>query len=435
MLVVGLLGGIGLALFAQTLQGQALAGAFYGAGALLLIAGIAALALVLRQWALRDSAALDLGSLGRRNAVRRRGRSLAVAGIMASGVFMVMAVNSFRIGFDDSGTGGFKWIGSSTLPIYENLNTQSGQDAHGLDPLPAGGEIVSLRVRQGAEASCLNLNRAQQPRLVAVNPERLAEREAFIFAKGGSWQMLEGDAGDGTVPGIADMNSAMWAMGKKLGDVVSYPAADGELQVRLVAFLQGSVLQGNVIISEDSFKAAYPDAGGYQMFLIDLPGGEGGEEARKDLTRQLQARGLELISAADRLADYNRVQNTYISIFTVLGGLGVLLGTVGVALVIGRNVLERRGELALMGAQGFRRAQLARMVLSEHWFLLVAGIVIGVVSSLVAVLPNLLNPSAGLPVGLIAGLTATIIAAGLAFCWLATRLALRGNLVESLRAE
>ncbi|MFT5853357.1 MAG: putative ABC transport system permease protein [Verrucomicrobiales bacterium] len=432
----GAVGGVGLALFAQTLQGQALAGAFYGAGSLLLIAGIAALALLLRRWALRDSAALDLASLGRRNALRRRGRSLAVAGIMASGVFMVMAVNSFRIGFDDAGTGGFKWMGRSTLPVYENLNTKAGEDAHGLDPLPEGAEIVSLRVRQGAEASCLNLNRAQQPRLVGMNPKRLAERDAFVFTKKGSWSMLDDPAdAEGTVPGIADMNSAMWAMGKKLGDIVTYPAADGELRVQLVAFLQGSVLQGNVIISEEAFKAAYPDAGGYQMFLIDLPDGEAGDDAKKDLGRQLQSRGLELVSAAGRLADYNRVQNTYISIFTVLGGLGVLLGTVGVALVIGRNVLERRGELALMGAQGFRRSQLARMVLSEHWFLLVAGILIGVVSSLVAVLPNLLTPSAGLPVGLIVGLTAAIMVAGLAFCWVATQLALRGNLMESLRAE
>ena len=274
--VGGLIVGVGLALFAQTLQGQALAGAFYGAGSLLLIAGIAGLSLLLRRWALRDVAVLDLGSLGRRNALRRRGRSLAVAGIMASGVFMVMAVNSFRMGFDEAGTGGFTLMGSSTLPIYEDLNTLSGQDAHGLDPLPEGGEIVSFRVRQGAEASCLNLNRAQQPRLVGVNPARLIAREAFVFTKKGNWGMLEETLDDGTVPGIADMNSAMWAMGKKLGDTVIYPGADGDLKVKLVAFLQGSVLQGNVIISEDNFKKAYPDAGGYQMFLIDLPDGKAG---------------------------------------------------------------------------------------------------------------------------------------------------------------
>ena len=78
-----------------------------------------------------------------------------------------------------------------------------------------------------------------------------------------------------------------------------------------------------------------------------------------------------------RLAAYSRVQNTYISIFTALGGLGTLLGTLGVGIVIARNVIERRGELALMNAVGFRRKSLVYMLLTEHSTLLITCISIG----------------------------------------------------------
>ena len=43
----------------------------------------------------------------------------------------------------------------------------------------------------------------------------------------------------------------------------------------------------------------------------------------------LEDRGMEWVPAAQRLNDFNAVQNTYLSIFSTLGGLGLLLGTVG----------------------------------------------------------------------------------------------------------
>ena len=43
---------------------------------------------------------------------------------------------------------------------------------------------MPFRVREGDEASCLNLNRAQKPRLLGVKPEMLEGR--FAFAK---WPM------------------------------------------------------------------------------------------------------------------------------------------------------------------------------------------------------------------------------------------------------
>jgi len=46
------------------------------------------------------------------------------------------------------------------------------------------------------------------------------------------------------------------------------------------------------------------------------------------------------------------VQNTYLGTFQILGGLGLLLGSAGLGIVVLRNVLERRGELGVAGGGG-----------------------------------------------------------------------------------
>jgi len=117
--------------------------------------------------------------------------------MMAGGIFLVVAVNAFRLFADadttarNSGTGGFALIGESSLPIIEDLNTKVGRDAFGLDEEEMHGvTVLPFRVRAGDDASCLNLNKAQTPQLVGVNSAKLAESRAFTFANEASWSML-----------------------------------------------------------------------------------------------------------------------------------------------------------------------------------------------------------------------------------------------------
>ena len=69
--------------------------------------------------------------------------------------------------------------------------------------------------------------------------------------------------------------------------------------------------------------------------------------------RELAEFGVDAVGTAERLAAFHRVENTYLSTFQALGGLGLLLGTFGLAAVMFRNVLERRRELALLRAVGY----------------------------------------------------------------------------------
>ncbi|HRH95136.1 MAG TPA: ABC transporter permease [Prosthecobacter sp.] len=412
---------------------EAVAGMFFGSGMLMMIAGL----LFLRGWMRRDSGTLarTLLQIGSRNISRRPSRSLAVIGMMAGGIFLVVAVNAFRMSAGDaterhSGTGGFALIGESSLPVYEDLNVKAGWDAFGLDEkLMPQARVVPFRVRDGDDASCLNLNRAQKPVLVAVNPAQMTG--TFAFASG-AWENL-GDTS--FVPAIADQATAMWGLGKGVGDTLDYQDSAGNtFQVKIVGLLAGSVLQGKMIISEQAFLAKYPDAAGYRFFLIDAKPEQSAEIAAH-LTRQLEQRGLALEPAKQRLELFLSVQNTYIGIFTVLGGLGVLLGTAGIGVLIARHVLERRGELGLMQALGFRVGSLRGMIMGEHGVLLVLGIVLGVVTASLAIIPQLIERASGLPVGFLGQLIAAVLAFGLLVCVVAISTAVRGRLTDSIRRE
>jgi hypothetical protein len=124
-----------------------------------------------------------------------------------------------------------------------------------------------------------------------------------------------GAESDGAVPGIVDANTLQWAMQKKLGDTIEYRDERGQpFNVRIVATLSGSMLQGNIVIAEQHLIEKYPGSGGYRFFLIDAPTDQT-SAVSEELSRALQDRGMELTPASRRLAEFQAVENTYLSIF------------------------------------------------------------------------------------------------------------------------
>lgn len=447
-----LLGALALVGVALANPDRAGAGLFFGAGALLLLAGLAGVEAWLRRLGgVASAARLTLPGLGVRSATRRRRRSLAVAGLLACGSFLVAAIGVFRLeagrGWERraSGTGGFALIAEATQPVVQDLNAPAGRDAHGLDAtLLAGVSFVPFRVREGDDASCLNLNRAQSPRLLGVNPDLLAERGAFTFARladrahaASPWRALK--RGPATppdeVPVIGDAASIQWALGKRVGAVLESRDERGRpFKLRLVGAVANSILQGALVMDEAEFVRRFPSIAGYRFFLVDAPP-ERREAVAAELTRGLRDLGVEVTPAARRLAAFNAVQNTYLGTFQVLGGLGLLLGSVGLGVVVLRNVFERRGELALLLAVGFRRRALRVLVVSEHLALLGVGLAVGVLAAGVAVWPAVLAAGTEVPVGTLGALLGAIVLNGAVWTALATESALRSELLAALRNE
>ena len=291
-------------------------GAFTYLVALLLLGGLGLSQALLRIVAGGSTRPMvSLGGLGFRNMARRSGRSLAIVGLLACGVFMVVAVGANRHDpmaqpqSRGSGTGGFAFYGETSVPILHDLNTKEGRDALGLgrDDLE-GVEVVQLRVHEGDDASCLNLNRAQQPRLLGVRSQELSRREAFKFSQiidagqqEEGWDLLRMDLEAGSVPALGDYPTVFWGLGKNIGDELEYSDERGRvLRVRIVGMLASSVLQGSLVIAENEFMARFPSESGYRAFLIDAPS-EKVAAVEQTLISGLRDFGLVLTPTVERL--------------------------------------------------------------------------------------------------------------------------------------
>lgn len=456
----------GLAILAAAAAGAVnQVGGFFGAGSLLLTS------LLFLSWSwlagerralLAGSGAQGLSRLGLRNASWRPGRSLLCIALIASATFLIVAVDSFRRGGADpldprSGTGGYPLLAESLLPIPYDLGTLQGRASAGIDSADSRIhrlDFVSFRLRPGDDASCLNLYQPKNPRILGA-PLKFAQAGRFSFQSAmemmvgpsdeppGPWDLLHWRFDDGAVPAIADANSMTYVLHRKVGqdfvlEHVRDPQTGQPLRLRMVAALADSMFQSELIISEEQFLRLFarePAAGGYRVFLIGAAQAQPqpGSETVGALEDALSVYGFDVVSAAERLAAFHRVENTYLSTFQALGGLGLLLGTFGLAAVLLRNVLERRRELALLRAVGFRQRDLVVMITAENLLLLVMGLFAGTVSALLAIAPALAERGT-LP-GFSFALLGGVLLAGLLASVLAVAAAVRAPLLEVLRSE
>ncbi len=462
---------------ASRLGGEAQAGAFVGSGTLVLFA---LLMLVRRYFKTGGQAGGRRGGwslrwLAARNVARNPGRSTLTVGLMAVASFLIVAMSSFRLAPTAAGTGGFDLVAESSGPVFGDWNTPEGREALLADRATVldGGTVLPLRLQAGDDASCNNLYQASQPRILGVTEPLVRyfddpNVQAFAWAasaaespadRANPWRLLSpvgwvsqpvptvgqpsqavipvAPASQPVIPVVLDKNTAMYSL-HLYGGVgeefeLTYPET-GPVRFRVAGLLSNSVLQGSLLIGEADFVRQFPEVSGYRYFLIKSPVGRS-QAVASALEDRLGDQGFDAASAPERLQDLLAVQNTYLSTFQSLGALGLLLGTFGLAAVQARNVIERRGELALLRAAGFRRRRLARLVMLEALALLAGGLLTGFLAALVTTLPHMLVGGASIPLGDLTILLIIVLAVGCLTSWASMHTVLRAPLLAALREE
>jgi hypothetical protein len=444
---------IGVALIAAGAGGWiAREGAFFGAGSALLVACLCLFSLSLRR---PGPSALDghgwqpVSRLGFRYARYRPGRSVLSMAVIASATFMLISVDAFRRGETSadtgihSGVGGYGLFVETLLPIVDDANSRSGRTSLNLLDLDPAVVFEPFRLLPGDDASCLNLYEPKNPRILAPTDAFLAKGRFTFQASRAStdqersnpWLLLQRSESDGAIPVIGDTNSMTYVLHKQLGDDIVIRRGGQDIRLRLVAALRDSIFQGELLMSQANFIRLFPDQQGYRVMLVEAPAGQTSAVAAK-VEDAMADLGAGATGTTERLARFHRVENTYLSTFQALGGLGLVLGTIGLATVLLRNVLERRRELALLGAVGFRSGHVLTMVVAENALLLGCGLLAGAVCAGLAIAPAVIERGGRVP--LTSGgalLVFGVFVTGLLSSVVAMNAATRAPLLASLRSE
>ncbi len=437
----------GLGMFAiiaigfQFLMGEQInPGIFFAAGGMLLISFLLFARSYLQRTPTHRQVELTAQKLSVQNISRNPARSFLVIALFAIGTFLVVSTGANRKDLfsnaheNSSGTGGFLFFAESSVPVLYNLNNPEVRFNFGLEE---DCHFVQFRKHDGDDASCLNLNRISTPGILGVRSKELSGRFQFItktdeLDSEAPWYSLSQPFDENTIPAFADQTVIQWGLGMKVGDTLQYINELGDvLNVELVGGLANSIFQGSILIDDSQFLKHFPSSSGSKVFLVD--GGPEKETAiQNELNRAFRDYGWSMQAAADRLAEFNSVENTYLSIFLILGGLGLIIGTIGLGIVLARNLLTRRSELGILRSIGIGKNLILRIYVLEHFYLLLAGVGIGLISALLATLPNWLNPHQTTSIWMIAFIVLLIFLNGLLWIYVITSKALKEKKINHL---
>ncbi len=246
---------------------------------------------------------------------------------------------------------------------------------------------------------------------------------------------------------------------RRLGDSVPLRVASGEeidfeivgvvrslsLQVASEAYQLDKLLaQSSAATVIGSWELAFKrfEKGHYSTLLVDVETPEAGDELFAQLGRRWSDTTMYHLSLS-RLkgqidADFRRLTR----IFSMIGGLlAAAVATVGVANVIGAEVLSRRRELGILHAVGMTRSQLIRLILAEAMVVGIAAALLGAATGAYAARLGtrmyhvMLNIRADftLPIRAVAAAVALAVAATVAAAAVAAVRAGRAHVLDAMR--
>ena len=316
---------------------------------------------------------------------------------LAMGVFTVFSVGLNRQGFGDmsrlgSGTGGFSLWGETQVPLYYSMMTDEGRERLSLSDLPKEAWVLQCLRYKAEEASCLNLNKVTQPSVVGVDLAALDSSDFRIkrSLSDKDWKGFQAMSDD-LYPALVDETVLIWNLGMALGDTLTYQVSpDRTVRVLLAGVLENSVFQGHIVIDKHLFQSIWPQVTGSDLFLVKVKDEEMAE-TKQLLSQALSEYGVRVTTTADRLARFYEVTDTYLTIFMILGSLGLLVGLFCLVVTVRKGLLARQEEIRLYSTLGFQREQIREALVRENRLVPYYAIGTGVVCALIGTGQNLLH--------------------------------------------
>ncbi len=346
-----------------------------GAGALLLFLGIAILAPLFARpagaflgWPLPRLFGLP-GMLAKENTRRQPRRTAATASALMIGIALVSFVAVLSSSISSSVRQSLLETFAADLTITSiNFNTGvSGdfvEELEGLDDLAAVSAVrvglVQIAAADGSGEEVTNI--------AAIDPATVEQ----VWATGAEPGV------EAVVEGIIVETNQMEERGWAVGDVLTleFPTG-GTIELEVTGTLASEAF-GGILISEERFRAYYPEAAP-ALVLVAVDEGVA-VEATQQRVQELAANYplLQIQTKSEFATDFENQIGQLVAVFNGLLALAIVIAILGITNTLALSITERIREIGLLRAVGMVRRQVRRMVRWEAVVVAVFGAVLGV---------------------------------------------------------
>ena len=328
------------------------------------------------------------------NVYANRKRAMLSFFTLAIGIFIVFSVGLNRKSFSDgaqltTGTGGYSLWCESSVPIYHNISTEFGREKLALSDLPHNSSVLQISRYGADDASCLNLNKVSQPTVLGVDMKAFGnskfEIQQSIYPSTVSVYEMIMIATDSVYPVLVDETVLIWGLMLNLGDTLTYEDGGGrKIYLQIAGTIKNSVFQGNILVDKTVFSKIWSEITGSEVLLLKVDE-QDVESSKKLLSQALNEYGVKVTTTSQRLAEFNRVTDTYLDIFLTLGGIGLLLGIMSFIIVIRKDLVSRKEQITICRSLGYHESKIERLLVRENMIVPLYAIALGIFGSLLGI--------------------------------------------------
>ncbi|MBP5317692.1 MAG: hypothetical protein J6Y83_08320, partial [Bacteroidales bacterium] len=240
----------------------------------------------------------------------------------------------------------------------------------------------------GDDASCLNLNKVTTPAILGFRPEEFLASgfriKDDIFNLNDESAVLERINRDDAIYCLADETVLMWSLMMAVGDTLHYSGPAGEkLDVIVAGTLPNTVFQGNVLIPADAVRRHW-GVRGSKVLLVKSPAPDAGDI----LETALNEYGIRAVPCTERLRVFNSVTDTYLTIFLMLGAIGLVIGIVSFVIGVRKRLARKGTDISLQKALGYSDGAITESLARENSILPASAVALGFISAVVSVMSS-----------------------------------------------
>lgn len=159
-----------------------------------------------------------------------------------------------------------------------------------------------------------------------------------------------------------------------VGDDLTIEAKGGLKHFRIVGITEQYHFKG-VFVSQPALDSMFSDRD--TLVLIKLRAGEDPVRAAHDIEAAYRDVGLDASSIRHKVLEESEQFRMIFTLIQLFLSLGLIVGVLSLGIVTSRNVIERRQEIGMLRALGYRKRDIRRVFLVEMWTTVLLGILIG----------------------------------------------------------